>query len=203
MSVELDALILDNLGELTETAQRIEDLEKRVFAAVGEVSRAWAARNGWIGEFTFPGYDYHEETQYWLAPAAWRIPGEDVDADFWFIPGAWGPPPRYQSWLASLTGTGQGGVGFRLIQDYLTDRQWAGRQRREIKSLSLAVPHDEDGFFLAFTLDNAALAAAAWNGDFGKAMEPLIAALDRLPQLLPVLEGLIASVRQQAQASSA
>jgi hypothetical protein len=191
----LDVLLFENLADLDTAANRAHQLEKKVFAVVGEVVEQWAQRNDWFGE-----YD-HFGSGLWLAPERWRLAkAKKDDADGWFtLEYGWDDDeewePGYDVFdLTRLCQLGHGVLGFRFKQSRLESKgEWL-KQIKSPRKATMAPAFEVDrepSFFLPVKIDPGALMQAIAADVIEDALGPLTDALEQLEASRAAFETLI------------
>lgn len=198
-NIELDALILRNLGDLDGTTRRIEALTEVIWRGLAEPVQEWASRQGWVAETA-------DNAMWWIAHDRWRDPEADENfaAQFDFAygegdTGEQGPDEDYFE-LTRLFGAGLGRMGLRFEQGLLKPGRWrAFRASRPdlVQAVAEIAPIDGKGScFLPFKLDVEAVVLALQEDDYSEAARPIIEALDRLHRGRAPFDRLIAAARE-------
>lgn len=198
-NIELDALILRNLGDLDGAARRIEALSDVIWRGLGEPVQAWAARHGWVTQMEVDG---------WAAPETWRDPEADDDDGFaahFAFAYAGGDSGDHRSGedyfeLTRLFAAGHGRYGLRFEQGLRKPAKWkAFRSNRPdlVQAVAEVLPIDAKGaFFLSFKLNVEAVVLAMQEDDYSEAARPIIEALERLERGRPTFDRMIAGMRE-------
>jgi hypothetical protein len=173
-TASLDRLIIENLADLDSAAQRIDEIEERIWKAIGAEIEAWGAKNRW--EVAADPEDAFE-----ASPPAWV---DEEDQRAWFEFG-WGPDdvdnggkadPSFD--LTRLCGLAGGRFCLWLVVK-TPRRTWKPLAQAEAETIALHgfQLSDHGNFYIDCTPGAAALAAAVEDGDFTEALECVRTAL--------------------------
>lgn len=197
MSTDLDALLIENLGDLEGAMERLGEVQSEVFKTLDEVIENWCQDRDWRGVF-----DYLED-ELWVAPARWLRPGSEAEFEAWFTldVGAGDHEDERAGedrfYLTRIVGAGAGMLRFRLGHDFTAARGKAliRTKAAELQALGFSI----DGKGIAFTpvyVPQDALAKAVRDGDAEEALiGALTAVLGRLEAAAPLVDALIAAAK--------
>lgn len=177
-SNQIDKLLIENIADMDEGAQRLDALSVNIAESMDDIVQDWAEKNEWMATTA-----WNETDDLSVAPKNW-VPSDDEWLAWFGLDtgkGEEGDEWHY-FWLARLCGVGRGEYGFRFFQDEYGRVPWK-KFIRELAppSNSKFNIDDEPSLFMPIKVDKDALAKAAEDGDFRQALEePLFAALNHI-----------------------
>lgn len=192
------ALILENLGMFNEAALLMEKIEKKVNEAFNNVVKSWAAEQRWDGEFTWGGGDDYT----WVAAPEWNL-GDEQENDYrikFMFDYMEDLGASYA--LAYMCGLAETRTGFMLELKTSAfgrgGKRWkeAVRGQAEILSQLQAMDFDladsRNGLLFLPVILSAEQLAVDWdNDDYSVALSPVVDALDKIKQALPLINKLV------------
>ncbi|HKK14162.1 MAG TPA: hypothetical protein VKA14_05820 [Gammaproteobacteria bacterium] len=189
-------LILKDMEMFNEAAMLMEKIEVDIFRYLDETIAAWVNEHGWEGEYN------SLEGSTSVAPPSWRIPDlEDCFAWFEFENANQDGTDSYD--VANLCGCGDTELGFRFRVEH---RIFGGKT--PWNNCMKDLPESADGlarlefrdegkgvWFLPVHIDKDQLALAYENEDYAEAFTPLLNALGKLKEAVPVLDEVLNKAR--------